>query len=239
MKNTYVYDIDAILERGEKLEEKKAKIKSVNNQSSYSYGHSGNIVTRYVGNGAVRYVEDEVKTESFDKIQKSSNTFREFKHEDFILFNNNRSIERYKGPIENCSKVGFACSEKISYSGIIEFSFKVDKCDGANFFLGFVEGNEDISKGASSTKKSWMIYLIDGRFINAGDTKSHFSKWSKLEKETFIVTLCIDTTTDEFYAKFDGVETPNKLKMSITDEQKQNLVPCVDFRKVKDKISIY
>ena len=173
-----------------------------------------------------------------ETIQPTDNYFLQPIKNDYKLSENCKTVTKYKG--DDYIKIGLACAKTLKYDSIIEFAFKIEKADAFCVFIGFMEEGTSLEKGAGSEKTSWMCYLNDGRFINAGEKNEIFYdlNWSKPDQTSFIVIICIDTATDEMYLKINGPEITKKLKMKITDEQKQKLVPCVDFRKVGDKITI-
>jgi len=227
--NSFIYDIDSIIKRGDELDLKKSQLKSKDIPLKKDYGLDR---TKFRD-------DDVVDLEKINNLKSSENYFALPTNLDFQISNNCKTISRISG--DPSIRLGFPCLIKITYEDLIEFSFKIEKTEGLSIFLGFKEEGTNIEKGASNTSSSWMFYLLDGRFINGGEKKDSFyeSAWSKPDKTELIVTLIIDTKTDEFSVKINGIESNKKFKMKINDIQKSKLVPVVDFRRIGDKISIF
>lgn len=239
--NSYVYDLDSIIQRGEELDTKRQNSKSAkieipvqNINSIFRYNSEGNYEEKNKIN-LLGIDLDKLKT-----IKSSINYFGYPTNFDYSITNNCKTITKIKG--ESHQKMGFACLIKVPYSEIVEFSFNVEKSNDKTLFIGFMEEGTNLDNGASATSTSWLCYLNDGRFLNAGGKgKENFydNVFTKPENDNFIITLCIDTSDDLMYLKYNGVESNKKLKMNIEESQKNRLIPCVDIRKVGDKITIY
>ena len=241
MNNSFVYDVEGIIKRSELLEAKKAKIieefKKINSENIYSYPSSYNNSSY---NYSIRKRKNLANNSNEEQIiQFSGQTFYlPCHHPDFQIEEDGKTIARIKGTEQE--KVGFKLLNTIPWEGLQEISFIVHDTNNCYFYIGVMTQSTDFEKGgASSTNTSWMCFLMDGRFINAGDTKQYFSDEWKRPDEKVIITLCIDTNTNEMYIKKNFMELSKKLKMEINDTQKLNLIPCVDFKKVGDRVTIF
>lgn len=245
--NTYKYDIDAITKIGDVQDEKRDKIKVTTASdmpfsSNFQSGRSGGITSNYNKYERKGYIEDKATpTEEFVKLIstfKSANAMFENVNAsiDIEFSNGNTTVERIRG--DDSTKVCFTVDKIIDYTDIVEVTFIVNKADGFNVFIGFVEDGESLLKGASATNNSWLVYLNGGR-LNNGPEKGHLKPYVKPDKDNAIFTIMIDTKTDEIWLKINGAEETDKVKLIITDEQKKKLKPVVDFRKIGDKITIH
>ena len=241
MSKSFIYDVESIIKRSQVIEAKKDKIEQENMKNRMNnhvtiLDFSNNINITHLGNENFRRLN---RLNLVGDVSETDNTFEIPTNTDFNITESYKSIYRYKG--DGTNKVGFRCSKNLVYVGIQEFSFIVNKSDNCNFYVGVMEEGTNLENGASDTITSWMCYLLDGRFINAGEKTQLFcDNWVKPDEDQ-ITTVCIDTYSDEMYVKLNGIEFSDKLKlkMNINDIQKQKLVVCVDIKKVGDKISIY
>ncbi len=245
MKTPQKYDVEKIIERLEGLEIKyKKEEEEIQRREDLNTNYIKNTGLTQASTDFRRRTDDESKVDEgeVEKLKRSDNKFKTFDNPEFELSYDRKSIVRKAG--DGKKKKGFALEHKIEYEGTQEISYKIDASEAVSIFVGFMVDGTDLTNGAMATKTSWMCHLKTGNFNNSGTQMNSCFKeeqdeyWQAPKGCGDIITIYINTISDEVYLRKNGVKTKS-CKIEITDDQKSQLVPCIDFRVVGDKISIY
>jgi hypothetical protein len=248
--NTFQYDFDEIVKKGDLIEERRNQIFKINNTI---YGMNNSII--YNGND---YSEDpygipsvtpncQTNDESIyqgklkillsDRTQSNRTINDKEKYNKYIYSNNGRSIEMKRGENDE-KKCAFYSKELLPSEGIVEMTYII-RSKAHTIFVGFaVEG--DLNRLISNKQEeSWCVYILAGRIKNLDNNDMHFAKhWHRPETEEYVFTLYFDHSTDEIWVKVDDILKQEKFKINITAEQKKKLVAGVEFR-CDEKITFY
>ena len=157
----------------------------------------------------------------------------------FEFSNNNKSVKMITTSGYNWN--GLICQEKVPRnSKTYEFTIRIDNINTyADIMIGFCVINTNGDNGFRNTNTSWMCFLNNGLFFNAGDRDQFFAKSIIIKpKDMDIFSLCIELDTSLIYLKKNNQKISASLKMKINDLQKSMLIPCIDMADAGDKITI-
>jgi hypothetical protein len=105
--------------------------------------------------------------------------------------------------------------------------------------IGFALYGSSNLQGLFNTSTSWMCYLKNGKFYNAGEGTKDFCYGDMLRPlQGDIISLCFDTQLDLLYVKVNGKVCSTTRKMDIDEKQKESLYPCIDLYSVNDQVTI-
>lgn len=168
---------------------------------------------------------------------KISTSFVKLNDDNFSFTNGNKTVQKIAG---DPGWFDIFCIDKVKYEDIQEFTIRIDNINKSSILMfGFaLYGSSNLS-GLLATNTSWMCYLKNGKFYNAGDESKNFCYGDMLKPSNGdIISLCLDTQLDLLYVKLNGKVCSTSRKMDIDEKQKMSLYPCVDLYSVNDQVTI-
>ena len=170
----------------------------------------------------------------------SKSSFSNLNIKYFELTNNCQTIKKTYPSTE---WIGAICKEKCENGKVNEFSIRIDLTERSYIYIGFATTKNELFVGGdlgyNEAKFSWMCNLANGKFKNGGVNDLFFCDTSVMDSKPEVVfTICIDLKNDLIYLKRNGEDIGSRLKLQISNTQKNELSPCIDILEQNDQISI-
>jgi len=192
-----------------------------------------------------QHIQDSLKITSITTIfiENPTNDYNEY----FLITNNNKTIQKIQG--NNKQFIRSVCKDKINYSGIQEFSLKIDEIDiKSSLRFGFIYSDKNdintTTKGKNiktNNNPIWLLSISNGVLFNGRmDSGIRISgdSWI-IPKKGDLVTICLNTELNVIYFKLNNEVVSSSIKIkNLTGDIKNHLYPSIEIKYRETKISL-
>jgi len=163
-----------------------------------------------------------------------SPVFSDLKHSNCKLSANLKEITKTAN--EN-SWFGYIGQPKLPATGKSRFSVKILKTVSGNrhIMIGVTVSGTANTAGFFAQAKSWMFYTHNGHIYTGGGVASYFTRFPVSQGDVISVLMDMDTLMLSF--ELNSVSLGPAARLTLQENEKQNLCPAVDLYNVNDSVA--